>query len=74
MKIKQHKKNTRDFGELTFSEQAKSINAEILYLKRAVQAHVRRGLQDGRDATATLQKCERQFSTLAGWIHAQTTR
>jgi hypothetical protein len=73
--MKQHKQNTRDFGELTFAEQAKSINAEILYIKRAVRAHVRRALQDGRNATATLQKCERQFSSLADWIRqARPTR
>ena len=34
--MKQHKRNTKDFDELSFSEHAKSINAEILYVKRAI--------------------------------------
>jgi hypothetical protein len=68
MSTKRHKKDTRTFAELTFSEQAKSINGTNLYMKKAVIAHVRRAHQEGRDTAETLRKCEKQFSKLVLWI------
>jgi hypothetical protein len=44
--IKRHKNDTKTFNELTFEEQAKSINAQISILKKAISAHSR-NTQDG---------------------------
>jgi hypothetical protein len=68
MSTKRHKKDTRTFAELTFSEQAQSINATILYMKRAVLAHLRWAHKEGRNTAETVCKCERQFSSLVRWI------
>jgi hypothetical protein len=37
MSNKRHKGRTRTFEGLTFSEQATSINASIVYLKKAIE-------------------------------------
>ena len=40
MTEKAHKGHTRTFEELTFSGQAKSLNAQFATLTRAVRAHI----------------------------------
>jgi hypothetical protein len=68
MSTKRHKKDTKTFAELSFSEQAKSINATNLNMRKDVILHVRRAHQEGRDTAKTLRKCEKQFSKLLLWI------
>ena len=41
---KAHQNNTKTFEELTFAEQAKSINAQIQNLKKEIIAHKKRAL------------------------------
>jgi len=35
-----HKDDTKEFHELTFAEQAKSINAQIVHLGDAIKHHI----------------------------------
>ena len=45
---KAHGKNTKDFEEETYAEQAKTINAEILNLETAIKANIKRALKEDR--------------------------
>jgi hypothetical protein len=51
--VKAHQNNTKTFEELTFAEQAKSINAQIQNLKRAIIAHKRRASSLSEDKPVT---------------------
>jgi hypothetical protein len=62
--MKAHKDHTRDFEELTFAEQAKSINAEMAYLPKAVRAHLRKAQTEGRNRNVVRQKCVNQVQRL----------
>jgi len=44
-----HKGNTATFDELTYSEQASSINAEMIHLEDAINANIRRSIAEGKD-------------------------
>ncbi|MDR1114547.1 MAG: hypothetical protein LBL33_00040 [Tannerella sp.] len=46
--VKAHQDNKKTFEELTFAEQAKSINAQIQNLKREILAHKRRALSEDK--------------------------
>ena len=46
VKIKAHKQNTCDFADLTYIQQARSINADILNLEAAIKAHVKRSIAE----------------------------
>jgi DNA-binding MarR family transcriptional regulator len=41
---KRHKADTKTFEEETYVEQAKTINAEIVHLGKAIKANIRRAL------------------------------
>jgi hypothetical protein len=43
-----HQNRTKTFEELTFAEQAKSINAQIVVLQRSIRPHVRRAMKEQR--------------------------
>jgi hypothetical protein len=45
---KSHKGDTKTFEELTYAEQAKSINAELQSLEKAIKANIRRALKENR--------------------------
>jgi hypothetical protein len=54
-----HSNNTLTFEELTYSQQASSISAQILSLERAIIAHERRALEEaeeGRNASDVKQR------------------
>lgn len=54
---KAHKSHTKTFGELTFGEQAKSLNAAMAWCSKAVNAHILKANEErGQDAAATAQK------------------
>ncbi len=40
---RRHKEDTKDFNELNFGEQARSINAHIVVLQRSIVAHLKSG-------------------------------
>ena len=61
---KRHKDDTKDFNELTFGEQARSINAHIVVLQRSIVAHLKRAEHEGRDASRVRDKCAGQLSRL----------
>jgi hypothetical protein len=48
-----HQGDTKTFEELTFTEQAKSINASIVNLQRAIEHHI----DHAPDPSETRQKC-----------------
>jgi len=48
-----HKDDTKTFEELTYEEQAHSINATIINLHNAIKRHVK----DSPNPTKTLEKC-----------------
>ena len=58
-----HKDDTKTFEELTYEEQAHSINATIINLHNAITRHVK----DSPDPTKTLEKCIEQI----GGLHQQ---
>lgn len=45
---KGHKQRTAAFDELDYSEQAKSITAQILNLEAAIKANIRRAIKESR--------------------------
>jgi len=61
---RRHKDDTKAFDELTFAEQAKSINAQIVELQRAIGAHLRRAGNEGRNAGRVHEKCISQLRRL----------
>lgn len=44
-----HGKDEKSFEKLSYAEQAKSLNAQILSLKKAINAHLRKGKNEGKD-------------------------
>jgi hypothetical protein len=62
--MKEHKNHSKDFNELNFSEQAKSITATINNLQRAIQFHIRNSSKPDE----TLRKCLAQINRLMGRI------
>ena len=67
--MKEHKNHTRDFSELTFQEQAKSITATINNLQRAINYHIRNAGPNKRNSTRI--KCLRQINRLMGRLLIQ---
>ena len=62
MEAPAHKDHTKQFGELSFAEQAKSITATINNLSKAINRHV----QDAEDPEETKKKCVKQVHRLLG--------
>jgi hypothetical protein len=46
---KGHKQGTSTFEELNYSEQAKSISAQILNLEASIKANIRRADKEGKE-------------------------
>lgn len=66
-----HKNHTRNFADpngLTYAEQAKSINAAMVWCTKAVTAHMRTAAAEGRDAEAVRNKCMSQVERLLSRI------
>ena len=59
-----HQNRTKTFDELTFSEQAKSINAQIVVLQRSIRAHLRRATLENRALAVVQNKCRAQVQRL----------
>ncbi len=65
---RRHKDDTKDFNELDFGEQARSINAHIVVLQRSIAAHLKRAESEGRDAGRVRDKCTNQLRRLLSRI------
>jgi hypothetical protein len=61
---RRHKDDTKDFNELTFGEQARSINAHIVQLQQSIRAHLRRADNEGRNVGRVHEKCINQLRRL----------
>lgn len=48
MKNRRHQNDRKTFAELDYKQQAQSINAVRINLKKMEQAHERRALKEGR--------------------------
>lgn len=58
--MKAHKNHTKDFEELTYVEQARSINATMAYLPKAIRAHLRKEENERPGKNQVRQKCIKQ--------------
>ena len=45
---RRHKADTKTFDEETYSEQAKTINATIVHLGKAIRANIKRAYLEGK--------------------------
>jgi len=52
---RRHKRDTKDFGELTFQEQARAMNMTALQFRKQLNAHLRLAAREGRDRKAILR-------------------
>lgn len=59
-----HGKNDKSFEDLTFSEQAKSINGQINSLTAAMKAHLRKALLSNKNPDEILLKRLGQVSRI----------
>jgi hypothetical protein len=62
--VKAHQDNTKTFEELTFAEQAKSINAQIQNLKREIIAHKRRASSEDKPVTDYNEPIKKMLASL----------
>jgi len=62
--MKAHQNNSKDFDELTYSEQSKSINASIMNLEAAISAHLRRAKDEHRQVLETLENTKQQVGRM----------
>jgi hypothetical protein len=65
MQTPAHKGNTADFRNLTFAEQAKSINAGIVNLQKAIHYHIQHAPPDKQQEDVN-KKCINQVHRLLG--------
>lgn len=63
---RRHQGDTKTFEELTFAEQAKSINIHDVGLEHSIRAHLRRANRERRDVTQVGNKCKNQLRRLLG--------
>ena len=59
-----HGINEEKFSELSYVGQARSINAQILSVERALKAHFGRGEKEGKDISETKEKYKLQLKRL----------
>lgn len=59
-----HGKNDKTFEELSFSEQAKSINGQVSRLTSSVRAHLKKAEKDNKNKNEVLLKCLGQVSRI----------
>jgi hypothetical protein len=48
--VKGHKKGTATFEELTYNEQASSINGQFLEIEASIKANIRRAIEENRES------------------------
>jgi len=67
---RRHKHDTKKFTELTFAEQARSINAHVVQLQQSVRAHLKRAESEGRNVGRVHEKCTSQLRRLLDRVSA----
>jgi len=50
MKSPGHQDNIKTFEELNYAEQARSINAQIIIIEKAINANIRRATKEKRES------------------------
>ena len=68
MNLPAHKGNTKTFEQLSFQEQANSINAQINNLQRAIEYHVAHATDHGHNSDDVKAKCAKQIYRLLGRV------
>lgn len=63
-----HKGNTKTFEQLTFQEQANSINAQINNLQNAIEFHIGHAAVGGHNPDVVKTKCVKQVYRLLGRV------
>ena len=61
-----HKGDTKEFGELDFAEQAKSLSAQIMNLQAAIDHHIKHS-----NRADTANKCKGQVERLLDRLKAK---
>lgn len=56
-----HGIDEKTFEELTYAEQAKSLNAQILIIEKALKAHFRKGKTETKDINSSMKKYKAQL-------------
>lgn len=69
MKKGTHGKDEKKFEELTYSDQAKSLNAKILGLKKALNAHFRKGKEEDKDIDLSKNSYTEQLSKIIEFLN-----
>lgn len=61
MKKGTHGKNEESFKELSYAGQARTLNAQILGIKKGIKAHIRLGEKKGKDISEVKRKYKEQL-------------
>lgn len=56
-----HGIDEKSFEELTYADQAKSLNAQIQIVEKALKAHFRKGVTESKDITSSKSKYKDQL-------------
>jgi len=59
-----HGINEKTFEELSYSDQARSLNAQILVIEKAIKAHIRKGDSEGKDTSVAKTKYKDQLTKI----------
>lgn len=66
-----HGKDENKFEELSYSQQASSLNAEIQYLKKALNAHFRKGKIENKDIESSKSKYKKQILKIVEFLNKE---
>jgi len=59
-----HKNDTKEFSELTFAEQASSVNAMLMNVQAAIEHHVKHSQQKSETAEKCIGQVERMLDRI----------
>lgn len=60
-----HGTNEKSFEELSYADQAKSLNAQIQVVQKALKAHIRKGTSEDKNITDMKNKYKEQVLKVA---------
>jgi len=69
MKKGTHGKDENKFEELTYQDQAKSLNAQIQVLKKALKAHFRKGKDEDKDIDSSKNSYKEQLLKIIEFLN-----
>lgn len=61
-----HGINEKTFEELNYADQAKSLNAQIQIIEKALNAHFRKGITESKDIASSKSKYKAQLVKIIG--------